>query len=120
MTTNHPIASLPLWEGVLRAAANRCQCTGQCGHRHKAVDGRCEHEHGGYASKHAAPIRLAAAPADPAGLARPVQRQAAMTASELMAWCPPCLDDARRRAQRAALKARAEQQQADSFALFDL
>ncbi|MFB7761478.1 hypothetical protein [Streptomyces xiamenensis] len=99
---NEPIVCASLWKAVMRAAGWRCQCRGACGQPHKKGDGRCTHEHGKYASKRRAPVRLTAAPADPAitGIAA-----ARLPRGELAAWCPGCLDQARRAARKAAASA---------------
>ncbi|WP_052442590.1 hypothetical protein [Streptacidiphilus neutrinimicus] len=114
MTTT-PVVPLPLWDLVIHLSDGRCQCTGACGNKHAAGQGRCEHENGGFISKHAGPIRLLAAPKDPADLARPPHQQAKLSACDLAAWCPPCHDNARTRAQRERRKALADLAADDSL-----
>ncbi|MFF2569549.1 hypothetical protein [Streptomyces sp. NPDC058084] len=94
-----PLAAADLFHTVMEAAQHRCQCDGACGQPHTKGEGRCTREHGRHAGKHSGPIRLMAAAADPltTDLAA-----AALPASELRAWCPPCFTAARRAAQRTA------------------
>ncbi len=101
------------WRAVMRAAGFRCQCRGECGNPHKQGQGRCPKEHDKYASKHRGPVRLLAAPAEPAvtGLAA-----ARLERGGLRAWCPECHDAARRAANRRERTAPA----ADQSSLFDL
>ncbi|WP_063774200.1 hypothetical protein [Streptacidiphilus rugosus] len=117
--TTPPLAPLPLWEQVIHRADGRCQCTGQCGSKHAAGHGRCEHENGGYLSKHHGPVRLIAAPADPAALTLPAHQAARLPLSALAAWCPPCHDHAHTRARHAHRQTLADQHTNDA-ALFDL
>ncbi|MFD7645728.1 hypothetical protein ACFV4P_34370 [Kitasatospora sp. NPDC059795] len=93
--TTHPAPRPPLWQAVMAAAADRCQCTGTCGRTHQADGGRCPREHRTRAE-------LLAAPADPARLPWPAHRVAALPAHALAAWCTPCHDAARTLARRAA------------------
>ncbi|MGW5420220.1 hypothetical protein [Streptomyces sp. NPDC003943] len=95
---SEPIAAAGLFRAVMVAAGHRCQCEGKCGQPHTKGEGRCTREHGRHAGKHGGPIRLMAAAADP--LATELAA-AALPASELRAWCPPCFTAARRAAQRA-------------------
>ncbi|MEU8511607.1 hypothetical protein AB0C76_08480 [Kitasatospora sp. NPDC048722] len=105
-----------LWQAVLAAAAGRCQCRGTCGKSHAKDGGRCPAVHGGYGHRHGTgPVRLAAAPCDPADLALPPHKAAALPKAALAAWCPACLDATTRRT-RAALLAAAPP--ADPDALF--
>jgi hypothetical protein len=115
MTTLPSVAPLPLWELLIHLSGGRCQCTGQCGSKHAAGQGRCEHENGGYLSKHAGPIRLLVAPKDPYELIRPAHEQARLSACDLAAWCPPCHDNARTRVQREHRKALAELHTSDAL-----
>ncbi|WP_052847422.1 hypothetical protein [Streptomyces avicenniae] len=110
---SEPIVYTRLWHAVMRAAGYQCQCRGECGNPHKQGQGRCPREHDKHPGMHRAPVRLTAAPADPAvtGLAA-----ARLPRGELRAWCPDCHDGARRAAKRAA---RAEPD-ADQGGLFDL
>jgi hypothetical protein len=93
-----PIVGAGLWQAVMSAAGYRCQCSGQCGAKHADGDGRCVNAHGGYDGKRHAPIRLEAAPIDPA-----VKDAAAvrLPAGQLMAWCPGCRTAVLRRVARA-------------------
>jgi hypothetical protein len=118
MTSVPPVVPLPLWDLLVHLSGGRCQCTGQCGNKHAAGGGRCEHENGGYVSKHAGPVRLLAAPKDPHALILPAYQQARLSACDLAAWCPPCHDGARARAQRGHRKALAELQADTTDALF--
>jgi len=120
MTTSGPVAPLPLWDLVIHRAGHCCECTGACGKKHASTGGRCDRANGSYASKHRGPIRLLAAPADPAQLALPADQQARLTADALAAWCPTCHDTARTRATRAARQATTERLAGDSEALFTL
>ena len=87
-----PLVGADIWLPVIEAAGLRCQCTGQCGHRHSQSKGRCPHEqHGTMASKRGR-INLIAAPAS--DLLRFPAR------GPLQAWCPTCWDDVRRREAR--------------------
>ncbi|MFE0460748.1 hypothetical protein ACFW1A_16015 [Kitasatospora sp. NPDC058965] len=101
-----PLGDRGLWQQVTAAAAGRCQCRGACGRPHIKPEegGRCPHRHGGYRSKHGsgAPVRLLAAPADPAALLWPPHRQAALPGAELAAWCPDCHSAATTRARKTA------------------
>jgi hypothetical protein len=110
---SEPIAYADTWRPVMCAAGFRCQCRGECGNDHKKGKGRCPREHDQLASKHRGPVRLLAAPADPivTGLAA-----ARLPTARLRAWCPDCLDGARRAANR---QARAEPA-ADQTSLFEL
>ncbi|MFJ4091205.1 hypothetical protein ACIPYS_06435 [Kitasatospora sp. NPDC089913] len=92
-----------LWQAVLAAAAGRCQCRGTCGTSHEKDGGRCRTAHGGH-SRHG-PVRLTAAPADPADLLLPAHRAAALPKAELAAWCPACLDATTRAVRKTQLAA---------------
>lgn len=96
---SEPIVYAGQWGAVMRAAGRRCQCRGECGNEHKKGAGRCPREHDQYASKHRGPVRLVAAPADPAVTGTAAAR---LPLSALSAWCPDCLDAARRSARKAA------------------
>ncbi|WP_063784285.1 hypothetical protein [Streptomyces sp. SBT349] len=110
---SEPIVYAGTWRAVMAAAGRRCQCRGECGNPHKKGEGRCPKEHDRYASKHRAPVRLIAAPADPTvtGLAA-----AALSRGELLAWCPECHDGARRAANRQSRN----QPDPEQDSLFDL
>ncbi|WP_152617639.1 hypothetical protein [Phaeacidiphilus oryzae] len=97
----------------MERAGQRCQCTGQCGARHKDGGGRCEHQHSNRPA-----YRLLAAPAEPAALLLPVHQVAALPASRLIAWCLACRDRAQCRAASAARTSATEQGTPDG--LFDL
>ncbi|WP_432127440.1 hypothetical protein [Streptomyces sp. bgisy082] len=96
---SEPIAAAGLFRAVMVAAGHRCQCEGECGQPHTKGEGRCTKVHDAYASKHGGPVRLMAAAADPL---TPDRQAAALSASELRAWCPPCFTAVRRAAQRSA------------------
>ena len=74
---------------VITAAGRRCECTGACGTRHPSWSGRCVSGLLG-----AAP--LLAAPRNPT---TPPHRAWQVPPRDLAAWCPRCLDGARRRHQ---------------------
>ncbi|MFB8383067.1 hypothetical protein [Streptomyces rubiginosohelvolus] len=87
MTTEPlPLAATSLFRAVMVAADWRCQCTGQCGHRHTRTEDRCQRTHGGR-------VLLMAAPADPS---TPDRDAAALPAAALRVWCPGCHTAARR------------------------
>ncbi|MFI1183368.1 hypothetical protein ACH4UT_27995 [Streptomyces sp. NPDC020799] len=109
---SEPIVAADLFRAVMARAGGRCQCEGQCGHPHAKTDGRCPREHDHYASKHKAPVRLMAAPADP--LTAELSA-AALPAGELRAWCPGCYTAARRLARNTQATAAPAQD-----GLFDL
>ncbi|MET9409557.1 hypothetical protein ABZX90_27890 [Streptomyces sp. NPDC002935] len=94
---SQPIVGAAVFNTVMEAASHRCQCEGECGQPHTKGDGRCQHEHDHYTSKHGRRVRLMAAPADP--LATDVAA-ARLPASELRAWCPDCHGAAARHARR--------------------
>jgi hypothetical protein len=97
-----PIAGARLWLAVMNRAGQgretaQCECTGQCG-RHNGA--RCPQTHGEY-RKRGSPVRLVAAPADPALDGTPAA--ARLGVDGLLAWCPRCHDGARPVTPRAAL-----------------
>ncbi|MFF2039000.1 hypothetical protein ACFVVX_01125 [Kitasatospora sp. NPDC058170] len=97
-----PLAGADLWQAVTAAAAGRCQCRGTCGKNHDKDGGRCPAVHGGYGPRHGTgPVRLVAAPADPAHLLLPPHQAAALPKAALAAWCPACLDATTRAARNA-------------------
>ncbi|MET9177779.1 hypothetical protein ABZX88_06075 [Kitasatospora aureofaciens] len=107
-----------LWLVVLAAAAGRCQCRGTCGKSHDKDGGRCKTVNGGYGPRHGSgPVRLLAAPAEPADLLLPAHKAAVLPKTALIAWCPEC-HDATRRAAAKARQANAPASEPDS--LFDL
>lgn len=109
---NHPpIYGHETWRPVIEQAAGRCWCTGACGTKHAITGGQCDHTDGQHLSKHG-PSRLIVAPPD---LARARFPGAARTGTQLVAWCIPCYDKARARAEK---KAKAQQPEPDG--LFDL
>ncbi|MFG3254947.1 hypothetical protein [Streptomyces sp. NPDC048172] len=110
---SEPIAYADLWRAVMEAAGFRCQCTGECGNKHAKSRGRCPREHDQHASRHRGPVRLTAAPANPATGARAA---AQLPVSALRAWCPDCHDAARRAVSRETRSAADPAQNA----LFDL
>ncbi|MEU0894228.1 hypothetical protein [Streptomyces massasporeus] len=109
---SQPIVGAALFTAVMEAAGYRCQCGGECGQLHTKGDGRCQHEHDHYTSKHGRRVRLMAAPVDP--LATDVAA-ARLPASELRAWCPDCHGAAARRARKRLPAA-----PTDQCGLFDL
>ncbi|MFE7174237.1 hypothetical protein [Streptomyces sp. NPDC057616] len=96
---SQPIVGAAVFTAVMEAAGHRCQCSGECGQPHRKGDGRCQHEHDHYTSKHGRRVRLLAAPADPLATAVAAAR---LAADELRAWCPDCHTAAARRARAAA------------------
>ncbi|NYI05571.1 hypothetical protein FHU37_002514 [Allostreptomyces psammosilenae] len=76
-------------------AGYRCECAGACGQHHAKTEMRCPAAHGAGRG----PVRLIAAPADPA--LSPAEA-AAVPAEGLRAWCPGCFDRAAKRAREAA------------------
>ncbi|MFF2076372.1 hypothetical protein ACFVXG_16625 [Kitasatospora sp. NPDC058162] len=91
-----------LWQAVIAASAGRCQCRGTCGTSHEKDGGRCKTVHGGYGRRHGTgPVRLLAAPAEPADLLLPAHKAAALPKTALVAWCPECHDATRRAAAKA-------------------
>ncbi|WP_189845951.1 hypothetical protein [Streptomyces rubiginosohelvolus] len=94
MTTEPlPLAATSLFRAVMVTADWRCQCTGQCGHRHTRTENRCPRTHGGR-------VLLMAAPADPS---IPERAAVVLPPGELRAWCSGCHIAARRTATRAEL-----------------
>jgi hypothetical protein len=93
-----PVGDLPLWDTVMTTAGHCCQCTGQCGNRHTATQGRCDRQHG----NHPATVPLLAAPATPADMTLPTHTMSALPARRLAAWCRTCHDATRARALRTA------------------
>ncbi|MEV7600473.1 hypothetical protein AB0O91_24170 [Kitasatospora sp. NPDC089797] len=107
-----------LWQAVISAAAGRCQCRGTCGTNHERDGGRCKTAHGGHGRRHGTgPVRLLAAPAEPADLLLPAHKAAALPKARLAAWCPTCHDATRRTAAKAA---QAAYPAAEPDSLFDL
>ncbi|MEU2713860.1 hypothetical protein [Streptomyces sp. NPDC007205] len=108
---SRPIVGAALFRTVMEAAGYRCQCSGECGNPHAKGDGRRQHEHDHYTSKHGRRVRLTAAPVDP--LATDVTA-ARLPASELRAWCPDCHTAARLAKKRLPVAPE------DQCGLFDL
>lgn len=107
-----------LWRAVLAAAAGRCQCRGTCGKNHAKDGDRCKTVHGGYGPRHGTgPVRLLAAPAEPADLLLPPHKSAVLPKTALIAWCPDCHDATRRTAAKARQQATPA---AEPSSLFDL
>lgn len=98
-----PLAGRGLWEAIVAAAAGRCQCRGTCGKSHDKDGGRCKTAHGDHVRHGHGPVRLTAAPADPAALLLPSHQAAALPKAALAAWCPACLDATTRAARRTHL-----------------
>jgi hypothetical protein len=89
-----PMLGAGLWRQVIAAAGDRCECTGQCGRKHKDGAGRCVRENAA-----AAPLR--AVPREPV----PDHAAAGLPASALHALCGPCdaaLSSIHARARQAA------------------
>jgi hypothetical protein len=91
------IVASKIWRTVTGAAGYRCQCVGACGDPHRMHEGRCPARHGRGGPR--GPLVLHVAPADltVSGVAA-----AALPASELRAWCPPCLTAAQHATDRRA------------------
>jgi hypothetical protein len=85
-----PLSATPTWARAVEAAGHACQCDGRCGRSHARDGGRCPR-----GTHSPTPARLFVAPADP-GV--PPERAHTVPADQLMAWCGPCLDGARRHA----------------------
>ncbi|MEU8028015.1 hypothetical protein AB0C13_05180 [Streptomyces sp. NPDC049099] len=96
---SQPIVGAAVFTAVMEAAGYRCQCSGECGNPHAKGNGRCQHEHDHYTSKHGRRVRLMAAPVD--SLATDVTA-ARLPVGELRAWCPDCHTAAARRARVTA------------------
>ena len=95
-----PIVGADLWQQVMTAAADRCECKGACGKKHLTAarkPGRCEHENGQYLKDHGR-LRLLAIPRDPS---LPWHEAATLPARRLIAFCRPCADGVRRILNRA-------------------
>jgi DNA (cytosine-5)-methyltransferase 1 len=74
-----PIIAADRWRQVIDRAGERCECTGQCGRRHRDGKGRCARPDRPGAALHAVP-------ASPA----PFHVAAALPAAALTALCDPC------------------------------
>ncbi|MBV6700271.1 hypothetical protein KV557_24730 [Kitasatospora aureofaciens] len=81
-----------LYETVLERSAGRCQCTGQCGFKHRTEGGECRHgRHDG--------SRLTVVPvADPAA---PPRAACLVPAEQMTALCRECLGPIRAKASKA-------------------
>lgn len=103
-----PIVGADLWQRVMNAAGDRCECQGACGKKHAdrrtRKQGRCEHVNGW------AP--LLAVPRDP-GV--PWHEAAQLPAEGLAAFCEDCHDAVRR-----AIKHEAKNRPPQADGLFDL
>jgi len=64
----------------METAGYGCQCTGACGSRHSKSQGRCDHVHGGPATRHGG--HLFAAPAHVAELSRAPHYAAGLHAAD--------------------------------------
>ncbi len=74
-----PVIAAGLWHEVIARAGNRCECTAECGRKHKNGGGRC--------IRHSSPrAPLHAVPRAPA----PFHAAAAMPATALYALCDDC------------------------------
>jgi hypothetical protein len=103
-TTRPPLVGSETWAPVMEAAGHRCHCRGACGGKHTVSEGWCDNIDGQHLARFG-PSRLIAAPADLSGATFP---GAALRSQPLVAWCLPCYDGARRRAQREAKAAAPE------------
>ncbi|MGI5493942.1 hypothetical protein [Microtetraspora malaysiensis] len=94
-----------MWEQVMIKAGYRCEDTRCPADRRSG--GRCITEHGPY-------VRLIAAPAYPGPdpLRRPNE-----SSGEMVAWCPPCYDQAIKRARKVE-RDRMRMEAADADTLF--
>lgn len=93
-----PFGAPPCWFAVVvERAGGRCECSGQCGIAHSKTGCRCPLRHGGWNGHW--DIVLVAAPRE---FGLPPSVAATLPIAELLAWCPRCLDGARRRAAAAA------------------
>jgi hypothetical protein len=88
VTERAPMVGAEIWEPVMASAGHRCQCEGECGQKHTKTEGRCGHVHGGYLANKKGHIKLLAASRDVSDAFPPP--------ADLIAWCPPCYDGARR------------------------
>ncbi|WP_099907870.1 hypothetical protein [Streptomyces sp. TLI_171] len=114
-TAPPPLGDTGLWQAVMTAADDRCQCSGACGKSHAKDGDRCPREDGSHRTHGGGRVRLLAAPADPADLALPDHRAAALPPARLAAWCPTCHHAARTAARKSAAAA---QPPAEPAALF--
>jgi hypothetical protein len=85
-----PVIAADRWREVIARAGERCECTGQCGRRHREGMGRCTRPDRPEAPLHAVPRDAA-----------PFHVAAALPADALDALCDPC------HASAAAIRARA-------------
>jgi hypothetical protein len=106
-----PLGAPDVWTRTMEPAGYRCQCTGQCGKRHKSdlpahlvqkadVD-RCE------TTQRSA--RLVALPAEP------TDDMVVAARAPLAAWCRPCYEGALRRSTRLRERARTAEAPADDL-----
>lgn len=98
-----PIVGAPVWNAVMKAAGNRCECQGACGKKHdperKRVQGRCEIRNGQRTTKRGT-VALIATPRDPVNEGD-FHVAASLPAERLIAFCPDCYDGVRRIFKRA-------------------
>jgi hypothetical protein len=100
VTVTPPIVGAELWQAVMTAAADQCECQGACGKKHLTPTrkpGRCEHTNGAYITGQGR-IRLLAIPRDPS---LPWHEAATLPSRRLIAFCRPCADGVRRILNRA-------------------
>ncbi|MFJ6667458.1 hypothetical protein [Streptomyces sp. NPDC091383] len=101
--TRPPIVGAPVWEAVMTAAGDRCQCQGACGKKHTDPQtkkpGRCTLVNGQRTSKRGV-VTLLATPRDPVNEGD-FHIAAALPATRLIAFCPDCYDGVRRIIKRA-------------------
>lgn len=91
------------WYAVRERAGDRCECTGECGSRHKNGGGRCARE-----STWPDPARvLSVVPADPAVS---LAAAAALPWAELRLRCTECVVGSRRQMERVAAAHHADDQ----------
>ena len=99
-----PLVGAPVWEAVMAAAGDRCQCQGACGKKHdperKKVQGRCDATNGKRSTRRGV-ITLIATPRDPVNEGD-FHVAASLPAERLIAFCPDCYDGVRRVIKRAA------------------
>ncbi|NUS74898.1 MAG: hypothetical protein HOV70_01690 [Streptomyces sp.] len=86
MTHRPPLGGSAVWQAVVEAADNHCQCTGACGSQHSKTELRC--------AKSTSHARLIVAPAD---LTLSPTAAAAVPVEQLRAWCSGCHAGAQRR-----------------------
>ncbi|MFF2184622.1 hypothetical protein [Streptomyces sp. NPDC058155] len=104
--TRPPLVGADIWEAVMAAAGDRCQCMGACGKKHDPdrtrQQQRCRHHNGEHVAKRGR-IALIAMPRDPINEGDFVTA-ASLPSARLIAMCPECHDAVRRVINRAAKK----------------